>query len=85
MLRGGLMVDQRRMIVSNPEIRASFDPDVIGQAGMNVGRIEVLLRMRCLRQDGLIDVRRKPAALDRGPVLVLHYDDPHGFYMPIRR
>src|ERR1700722_4605200 len=46
MLRAGLAIRLWRAVVEYPEIRARLDPKIVGQAGMHVGRVEVLLRMR---------------------------------------
>ena len=64
MLRTELAVGQRRMIIKNSEGRAGFDPEVVGQTGMIVGRVEVQLRMRRHGQKHLFHLGSRFAAFD---------------------
>lgn len=70
-------VHSRISVVGHSEVRTGFQPQVIGQAGVIIGWIVVLLGMRARRQQHVIDVRRGRAALDVRPVMILHDNDEH--------
>src|SRR5437868_14405156 len=40
---GALMVAARRIIVGDPEVGARLEPEIVGQAGVDAGRVVVLL------------------------------------------
>src|SRR5205823_2776536 len=52
-------------------------PQIVGQAGVVAGRVEVLFGVRGHGQQRGVEVGRGGAALDVRPVVVLHHDEEH--------
>jgi len=76
-----LVVDARRIVIQDSEVCPGLKPQVVGQAGMDARRIEVLLRVRSHRKQRLVNVRSVFLSFDVGvtrparPVVVLHQND----------
>src|SRR3989475_1461557 len=68
---------RRGPVVADAEVRPGLEPQVVGRARMDAGRVVVLLRMRGHRQQGVVDVRGRGTVLDARPVVVLEEDDEH--------
>ena len=73
--RSALVIHAGIAVVENAEIIARLEPEIVGQAGMNTGRIEVLLGMRSHRKQRVVDVRRRRISFDLRPVVIFHQDD----------
>src|SRR5207249_8032843 len=57
------------------EIGPGFQPQVVGQARVDTGRIEVLRGVRAYGEQGVIYVGRGRTARDIRPIVVLHHDE----------
>ncbi len=66
------MICGRRVVVEDAEIGSGFEPEIVWLARMDSGRVKELLAVARQREERVIDVRRTGAALDVGPVVVLH-------------
>ena len=77
-LRRADVVGGRQIVVVDAEVRAGFEPEIIGFAFDEAGRREILLRVRGHRQQSVVDVRAITVAVNRGPIFVLHHNDEHG-------
>ena len=70
------------------EVSPRFHPQVISQARMLARGIEVIVRVRAVRNQIVVDIRRLGIVLDAqptvsGPVVILHHDNPYGFDMVV--
>src|SRR5437588_13007703 len=74
MHRGALMTRRRGVIGQYAEIGPGFQPQVVGQARVDTGRIEVLRGVRAYGEQGVIYVGRGRTARDIRPIVVLHHD-----------
>src|SRR5437016_1213052 len=75
MHRGALMTRRRGVIGQYAEIGPGFQPQVVGQARVDTGRIEVLRGVRAYGEQGVIYVGRGRTARDIRPIVVLHHDE----------
>src|SRR5438067_6023056 len=75
MHRGALVNRRRRAIGQYAEIGPGFQPQVVGQARVDTGRIEVLRGVRAYGEQGVIYVGRGRTARDIRPIVVLHHDE----------
>src|SRR5437762_2131682 len=75
MHRGALMTRRRGVIGRYAEIGPGFQPQVVGQARVDTGRIEVLRGVRAYGEQGVIYVGRGRTARDIRPIVVLHHDE----------
>src|SRR5207253_2165622 len=75
MHRGALVSRRRGVIGRYAEIGPGFQPQVIGQARVDTGRIEVLRGVRAYGEQGVIYVGRGRTARDIRPIVVLHHDE----------
>ena len=57
MAGGALMVTRRGLVVADAEVRSGFEPQVVGFARVDAGRVVILLRVRGNRQQDVVDVR----------------------------
>src|SRR2546429_246457 len=78
MLLGALVELAGIAVGGDAEVGARLQPEIVGQAGMQPGRVLIIERGRRLRQQAVVDVRRRGAAGDARPVVVLQQDDEHG-------
>src|SRR5437763_1032687 len=75
MHRGALVNRRRGGIGRYAEIGPGFQPQVVGQARVDTGRIEVLRGVRAYGEQGVIYVGRGRTARDIRPIVVLHHDE----------
>src|SRR5438067_1348255 len=75
MHRGALVSRRRGIIGRYAEIGPGFQPQVVGQARVDTGRIEVLRGVRAYGEQGVIYVGRGRTARDIRPIVVLHHDE----------
>src|SRR5205085_9011179 len=75
MHRSTLMTRRRGVIGRYAEIGPGFQPQVVGQARVDTGRIEVLRGVRAYGEQGVIYVGRGRTARDIRPIVVLHHDE----------
>src|SRR2546430_9989012 len=75
MHRGALVNRRRGAIGQYAEIGPGFQPQVVGQARVDTGRIEVLRGVRAYGEQGVIYVGRGRTARDIRPIVVLHHDE----------
>src|SRR5207302_181358 len=75
MHRSTLVSRRRGAIGQYAEIGPGFQPQVIGQARVDTGRIEVLRGVRAYGEQGVIYVGRGRTARDIRPIVVLHHDE----------
>src|SRR5207302_849691 len=75
MHRGALMTRRRGIVGRYAEIGPGFQPQVVGQARVDTGRIEVLRGVRAYGEQGVIYVGRGRTARDIRPIVVLHHDE----------
>src|SRR5881275_1017749 len=75
MHRGALVSRRRGVIGRYAEIGPGFQPQVVGQARVDTGRIEVLRGVRAYGEQGVIYVGRGRTARDIRPIVVLHHDE----------
>src|SRR5207302_1002396 len=66
---------RRGVIGRYAEIGPGFQPQVVGQARVDTGRIEVLRGVRAYGEQGVIYVGRGRTARDIRPIVVLHHDE----------
>ena len=78
MCGGALVIECRRIVVQNAEIRACFEPEIIRFAGMISRRRVVLRGIAGDRQQRAVDIRRARIANNVRPTFVLHQNDEHG-------
>src|SRR5437660_9665305 len=70
------LVSRRRGVIGRyAEIGPGFQPQVVGQARVDSGRIEVLRGVRAYGEQGVIYVGRGRTARDIRPIVVLHHDE----------
>src|SRR2546421_11419653 len=70
------MVSRRRRAIGEyAEIGPGFQPQVVGLARVDTGRIEVLRGVRAYGEQGVIYVGRGRTARDIRPIVVLHHDE----------
>src|SRR5256885_12610265 len=75
-MRRGALVNRRRGAIGQyAEIGPGFQPQVVGQARVDTGRIEVLRGVRAYGEQGVIYVGRGRTARDIRPIVVLHHDE----------
>src|SRR5438477_358332 len=75
-MRRGALVNRRRGAIGQyAEIGPGFQPQVVGQARVDTGRIEVLRGVRAYGEQGVVYVGRGRTARDIRPVVVLHHDE----------
>src|SRR5438067_13241100 len=75
MHRSALVSRRRGVIGRYAEIGPGFQPQVVGQARVDTGRIEVLRGVRAYGEQGVIYVGRGRTARDIRPIVVLHHDE----------
>src|SRR5437660_11639612 len=75
MHRSTLVSRRRGAIGQYAEIGPGFQPQVVGQARVDAGRIEVLRGVRAYGEQGVIYVGRGRTARDIRPIVVLHHDE----------
>src|SRR5204863_242341 len=75
MHRGALVSRRRGGIGRYAEIGPGFQPQVVGQARVDTGRIEVLRGVRAYGEQGVIYVGRGRTARDIRPIVVFHHDE----------
>src|SRR3989440_9504718 len=70
------MVSRRRRAIGEyAEIGPGFQPQVVGLARVDTGRIEVLRGVRAYGEQGVVYVGRGRTARDIRPIVVLHHDE----------
>src|SRR5207302_2225413 len=75
MHRSTLVSRRRGAIGQYAEIGPGFQPQVVGQARVDTGRIEVLRGVRAYGEQGVIYVGRGRTARDIRPIVVLHHEE----------
>src|SRR5438045_2710962 len=75
MHRGALVSRRGGGIGRYAEIGPGFQPQVVGQARVDTGRIEVLRGVRAYGEQGVSYVGRGRTARDIRPIVVLHHDE----------
>ena len=75
MIGRGLMIDRNPVVIADPERSPRLQPEIVREA--RAALAVILLTMRCLRQQYIVNVRRVHVTLDRRPRLILHHNQKH--------
>lgn len=76
-----LVVGNRIVVIDDAEVGPGFAPKIIRQTGMQSGWIVVLLGVRGLWQQSVIEIRGIGRTLELAPVMVFHRDDENCLHL----